>query len=77
MVPLEYAGKAKGVDLGGELQIVQTQVTVKSKPMLVPDVIEIDINDLNQGDSINCEQLDVADGVMIQNPANMILVSVI
>ena len=77
MVPLEYTGKAKGVDLGGELQIVQTQVTVKSKPMLVPDVIEIDINDLNQGDSINCEQLDVADGVMIQNPANMVLVSVI
>ncbi len=75
-VPLEYTGAAKGVDLGGELHIAQTKVQVKSKPMLVPDSIEINIDDLAQGDSISIEQLDVADGITVLNPASMLLVSV-
>ena len=76
MIPLQYTGKAKGVDLGGELHISQTQIKIKSKPMLAPDTIEINIDDLGQGDSISCKQLDVAEGVMIKNPANMVLVTV-
>ena len=75
-VPLQYVGKAKGVDLGGELHIVKTKVQVKSKPMLVPDAIEIDIANLDQGDAISCEQLNVADGITVLSPASMVLVSV-
>jgi len=75
-VPLQYTGVAKGVDLGGELHISQTNVKIKSKPMLVPDNIEINIDDLGQGDAISCEQLAVADGVTVLNPAAMVLVSV-
>lgn len=75
-VPLQYVGKAKGVDLGGELHVVKNEVQVKAKPMLVPDTIEIDIADLDQGDAISCEQLNVADGVTVISPASMVLVSV-
>ena len=75
-VPLQYTGKAKGVDLGGELHISQTNVKVKSKPMLLPDAIEINIDELAQGDSISCEQLNVEDGISILNPSSMVLVSV-
>ncbi|MDA3971646.1 MAG: 50S ribosomal protein L25 [Desulfobulbaceae bacterium] len=76
-VPLKYTGQAKGVFLGGELQIAQTKVKVKAKPMLVPDAIEIDLKNLAQGESISCEQLVLADGVNVLNPAKLILVSVV
>ncbi len=75
-VPLHYVGKAKGVDLGGELHVAQNEVQVKAKPMLVPDAIEIDIADLDQGEAISCEQLNVADGITVLNPASLVLVSV-
>lgn len=76
-VPLQYTGKAKGVDLGGELQIAQTKVKIMAKPMLVPESIEVVLDDLAQGDAIQCEQLVVADGINVLNPAKMVLVSVI
>jgi len=75
-VPLQYNGKAKGVDLGGELQVSQTKVKIKSKPMMVPDTIEVNIDDLDKGESISCEQLNVEDGVSVLNPSSMVLVSV-
>ena len=76
-VPLKYTGKAKGVALGGELQVAQTKVMIKAEPMLVPESIEVLISDLNQGESIQCDQLDVADGITVLNPAAMVLVSVV
>lgn len=76
-VPLKYTGKAKGVALGGELQVAQTKVKVKAKPMLVPESIEVALNNLNQGDSVQCDQLVVAEGIKLLTPAKMVLVSVV
>lgn len=48
-VPVEYTGTAKGVDLGGELQIFKEAVQLQGCPLDIPDVIKADITPLEQG----------------------------
>jgi large subunit ribosomal protein L25 len=48
-VPVEYTGTAKGVDLGGELQIFKETVQLRGCPLDIPDVIQVDITSLEQG----------------------------
>lgn len=62
-VPLVYTGKAKGVDLGGEMVISTRSVHVKAKPLDIPDNIVVDVTELQIGDSINFAGLIVPAGV--------------
>lgn len=48
-VPVEYVGTAKGVDLGGELQVYKETVRLQGCPLDIPDVIQADITPLEQG----------------------------
>ena len=48
-VPIEYVGTAKGVDLGGELQVFKDTVRLRGCPLDIPDVIKVDITPLEQG----------------------------
>jgi large subunit ribosomal protein L25 len=48
-VPVEYVGTAKGVDLGGELQIFKETVRLQGRPLDIPDVVQADITHLEQG----------------------------
>jgi len=50
-VPIEYVGTAKGVDLGGELQVFKDTVELRGCPLNIPDVIKVDITPLEQGGS--------------------------
>lgn len=49
IVPLEYTGTAKGVDLGGELVVSRTSVKLRGCPLDIPDSISADITELEQG----------------------------
>ena len=48
-VPIEYVGTARGVDLGGELQVYKNTVQLRGCPLDIPDVIKVDITPLEQG----------------------------
>ncbi len=48
-VPLKFTGTPKGVDLGGDLQVLRTEVQLFGRPLDIPDVIEADITALEQG----------------------------
>jgi large subunit ribosomal protein L25 len=48
-VPIEYVGTAKGVDLGGELQVFKDTIQLRGCPLDIPDVIKVDITPLEQG----------------------------
>ncbi|MBV5318250.1 MAG: 50S ribosomal protein L25 [Desulfobulbaceae bacterium] len=48
-VPIEYVGTAKGVDLGGELQVFKDIIHLRGCPLDIPDVIKVDITRLEQG----------------------------
>lgn len=62
-VPLVYTGKAKGVELGGEIVMNAHSVHVKAKPLDIPDNIEVDVTNLEIGTSVTCGDLIVPAGV--------------
>lgn len=75
-VPLVYIGKAKGVDLGGELLINSHKVWVKAKPLDIPDNIEVDVTPLEIGASITYADLVVPAGVTMVDSATKPCVAV-
>jgi large subunit ribosomal protein L25 len=56
-IPVITTGKAQGVELGGILQIVRREIEVECLPLAVPESIEIDISDLDIGDSIHVRDI--------------------
>ena len=56
-VPIVTTGMAKGVELGGVLQIIRREIEVLCLPFEVPESFEIDISDLDIGDSIHVKDI--------------------
>lgn len=76
-VPVEYTGTAKGVDMGGELQILLRTVKLKGKPLEIPDAITIDISGLKIHDAFFCKDLDLPDTVALMDDADTPCVRVV
>lgn len=74
-VPLNLVGVAKGVDLGGELNVFKRSVKLKGCPLDIPDFLEADVTPLNRGDAgfilgslavpENCEMLENKEAVFV------------
>ncbi|NTV13424.1 MAG: 50S ribosomal protein L25 [Desulfobulbaceae bacterium] len=75
-VPMVYVGKAKGVDLGGEMHINTHSVFVKAKPLAIPDNIEVNVTGLEIGASITFADLVVPEGVTMVDAPTKICVAV-
>ena len=56
-VPIVTTGIAKGVELGGVLQIIRREIEVLCLPFEVPESFEIDVADLDIGDSIHVRDI--------------------
>ncbi len=76
-VSIEFTGVAKGVDLGGELVIHNSLVTIKGMPLEIPDSIAISIDDLDIGDSIALADVALPEGVEMVTDATTLCVEVI
>lgn len=57
-VPLEYVGTSLGVSEGGQLDIARRELQISVLPRLIPSKIEVDITNLNIGDSLHINDLD-------------------
>ncbi len=76
-VPIEYQGTARGVDIGGELQIFLSSVRLKGLPLAIPDQVEVNIEPLDRGDKgITCGELSVPEGVEMIDDSQAVCVSV-
>jgi len=64
-VPFRCLGKSKGVITGGILQQIFRRIPVRSLPDKIPASIDIDITDLDIGDSLKVAQLTMPEGVTI------------
>jgi len=77
MIPILTKGTAKGVELGGLLQIVRRELEVLCLPGDIPHAIELDITDLDIGDAIHVEDLDLGENVEIPADTNFTVVTVL
>lgn len=62
-VPVETVGRAKGVVLGGKLEILEERVMVRCLPTIIPDSIVVDVANLDIAEKIFVEQLVLPEGV--------------
>ncbi|MES0445195.1 MAG: 50S ribosomal protein L25/general stress protein Ctc [Desulfobacterales bacterium] len=76
-VPIVTTGMAKGVELGGVLQIVRREIEVLCLPFEVPESIEIDIADLDIGDSIHVGDISLEGEVELLGEENFTIVTLL
>lgn len=74
-IPVKVTGNSVGVRSGGKLLIKTRKVKVKALPGQLPDSINVDISDLNIGQSVKVQDLKLENVTILAAP-NVVLVSV-
>jgi large subunit ribosomal protein L25 len=76
-VPLYLKGEAKGVKLGGMLEHLTREIEIECMPKDIPERIEIDVSQLDIGDSIHIGDLKLNNIKILTQPdipiANLVL----
>jgi len=77
MVPVVIKGQSVGVEAGGMLNIVRRELELLCLPGDIPEAVEIDITDLDIGDSIHIEDIPLGENVEISADVNFTVVTVL
>jgi len=75
-VSLRFIGKAIGVENGGELQHIKREVKVSCLPLDLPDHIDVDVTNLEIGDSIKIRDLKIAEEITVLDRPDAAVASV-
>jgi len=76
-IPVVAKGKSKGVELGGTLQIDRRELEVFCLPLDIPEAIEIDITDLDIGDSIHVQEIPLKGDVEFPEDVNFTVLTIV
>jgi large subunit ribosomal protein L25 len=76
-VPVVVTGRSKGVEAGGILQVVRWELEAFCLPDRLPAAFEIDVTDLEIGDSVHVEEIPLTEGVEIPHETNFTVVTVV
>ena len=77
MIPITTKGKSKGVEAGGLLQIIRREIEVFCMPGDIPETFEIDVTDLDIGDSVHVDEIPLSDNIEIAGDVNYTVVTVL
>jgi len=76
-VPVAITGISKGVELGGILQLIRKELEVICLPQEIPNSIDIDVTDLNVGDSIHINDISAEGNTEFSADVNFTVVTVV
>lgn len=76
-VPVVIKGSAKGLKNKGVLFVSTKRISVKCKAEHLPNAYELDVSELDVGDSILVRDLPKLEGVSVQNAQSVAVVGVI
>ncbi len=76
-VPVELTGKAKGLEFGGEMVTHKAAVELEGAPLDIPDVVKVDVSDLDIGDSICFSEMGIPANVKMVADGSSLCVEVI
>ncbi len=76
-VPVTTRGKSNGVEMGGMLQIIRRELEVLCLPDDIPEVIEIDITELDMGESVHVEDIPLEGDVEIPHEVNFTVLTIL
>jgi large subunit ribosomal protein L25 len=73
-VPFRLTGKAKGTVLGGIIQQIFRTIPIRSLPEKIPSLVEMDVTELDMGESLKASQLHLPEGVKVLLPDDQTVV---
>jgi large subunit ribosomal protein L25 len=76
-VQLTFTGEPEGVKQGGILQVILREVAVKCLPTDIPETIEVDLSNLNIGESITAGSLSLPPDVELITAPEELLAQVL
>jgi large subunit ribosomal protein L25 len=75
-LPIHTVGTPAGVKLGGVLETQLRHVTIRCLPLEIPDHIEIDVSEMDIGQTVHVSDLPVAEGVEIMTSLSQVVLLV-
>jgi large subunit ribosomal protein L25 len=66
-VPVNVTGFAKGIRAGGKLQVEVRRLKVQALPKFLPDSIDIDVTELDLGQSLRVSDIKMENVVILNN----------
>ena len=75
-VPVVTTGKSAGEELGGVVQIIRRELEVLCLPGEIPDSITVDITELEIGDSLHVEDINLEGDIEIPAEVNFTVLTV-
>jgi large subunit ribosomal protein L25 len=76
-VPIHVVGKARGVELGGILDHSLRELDLLCLPTAIPKEIQVDVSDLDVGQSLHVRDLALPEGVELRSDADLSVISVV
>jgi len=77
MVPVTTIGKCIGIEMGGMLQLIRRELEVLCLPGNIPEHIEIDITELNIGDSVHVEDVKLEGDIEIPHEVDFTILTIL
>lgn len=71
-VPLKFVGESEGVKLGGVFQELKSEITIVTLPRNLPEMIEVDVSELNVNDAFHVSDLVVENFTIEDDPTDSI-----
>ena len=62
-VPIKSVGRARGVRLGGILNVIRPEIDIKARPLDIPASIDVDVSHLEPGQTILADEVKLPEGV--------------
>jgi large subunit ribosomal protein L25 len=76
-VVLDFEGKPIGVEEGGVLNIEHRDLVVRCLPKDIPESIVVDVSSLKIGDSVHIRDLNVPEGVKVEEDPSATVVNIL
>ena len=76
-IPVVTTGQAKGVEEGGVLQLVRHEVEIFCFPNNIPESLEIDVTDMDIGDSKHMDEVSIDESFELADETNFTIVTVL
>ncbi len=76
-VPITVTGKSIGVEMGGMLQIIRRELEVLCYPNKIPNTIELDITNLDIGESLHIEEIEAGDDIEFPHEVDFTVLTVL
>lgn len=76
-VIIEFQGRPKGVEEGGILNIEHRDLIIRCLPKDIPEKIVVEVTDLEIGDSIHIKNLQIPEGVKVEDDPSSTVVNIL